>query len=314
MFKRLISLAEQTEISISQWIAGFAGIVFVRFFLESLSNPSGSGIIASDAGTLIHYAIFYLATALGLMWIVGRYSKSGAEAKVFLFGLPIIWLAPILDFLFSAGTGARMAYLFNTPGELARNFVTYFSFSSGITSGIRIEVLLVLFFIGYYVWTKRQSVAQVVGAVLSSYLFIFILLSIPSFIYLAASPFIGGAATSGTEVMNYIQKSIDRSLIPQNMIHETLSVKTYSRAFELGFNKFISQFLYLISLVSLFGWFWRTKKEKLTAILKNSRPERLALFSSFLVVGVVTASSLGKIGSFNWVDAVGALCLIISCC
>jgi len=314
MIKRLIFLAERAEISIPQWMVGFAGVVFIRFFLESISNPSWSGIVASDAGTLMHYGIFYLATALGLMCIVGFFAKGWAEARLVLFGLPIIWLAPILDFLFSAGRGARMAYLFDAPRELVRNFLTYFSFSSGITSGIRIEVLIVLFFIGYYVWIKRRSIVRALGAVFASYLFIFILLSLPSFIYLAASPFVGAAATSGLEVVNYIQKSIDGSLIPQNMIHGMLSIKTYSRAFELGFNKFISQFLYLASIFLLGFWFWKTKREKFIAVIKNSRPERLAFFSALVGVGVVVAGATGNVANFNWVDVIGALCLIISFC
>lgn len=314
MIKRLIALAEKKEISIPQWMVGFAGIIFIRFLLESISNPPGSGIIASDAGTLVHYAIFYLTVGFGLMCIVWFFTKNGAEAKLILFGLPIIWLAPILDFILSWGRGIKMAYLFNGPSELFYNFFTYFSFPGGATPGIQIEVLIILFSIGYYVWIKRGSIGRAVGAVLFSYVLIFALFSLPSFIYLPSALSTPNSSHSSLAVQNYIEKAVSESLITENTIHGTLVAKTYSRVFELGFNKFISQFLYLLSIVFLGVWLWRTKKEKFMAILKNSRPERLLFFLALIGVGVAVAGAVGNIGNFNWVDVVGALCLVISFC
>lgn len=313
MVKRLIAIVENTEISFGKWAAGFVGVVSIRFFLESLSNPSSSGIIAADAGTLIHYLIFYVAVALGLMCIVGYFSKNFSVWKLMLFGLPIIWLSPMLDLVVSGGRGIRMAYLFAAPWNLLKNFLTYFSFSPGITVGIRFEVLLILVAVGLYVWKKVGAFRPTFLAVLSSYLLIFALLALPGVIYL----FTGAISSSGSSsavVQNYLQKSIDSSLIPQNTLHGTLSAKTYSRMFELGFNKLISQILYLVSLVFLFVWFWWSKKDKVSAILKNSRPERLGFFSSLLGVGVLVAAAGNNLGSFGWPDILGALCLVTSVC
>jgi 4-hydroxybenzoate polyprenyltransferase len=313
MFKRFIDCVDGLKISVLSWLAGFVGVVAIRFFLESLSNPSSSGIIAADAATLAHYLIFYLAVAFGLMCIVGYFSKSFLVWKLVLFGLPIIWLSPIIDLLTSGGKGIRMAYLFSTPWNLLKNFLSYFSFAPGITVGIRLEVLFILVAIGFYVWKKVGAIKPTISAVFLSYLMIFSLLAAPGVIYLFTGAGFSGN-TSNLAVQNYLQKSIDLSLIPQNALHGTLSTKTYSRMFELGFNKLISQILFLVSLVFLFAWFWRNKKEKTLSVLKNSRPERLIFFSSLLGVGALVAGVGGNFGNFWWPDVLGALCLVISVC
>ncbi len=312
MIDKLISAAEKTKISVLGWMAGFVGVVFIRFILEFVSSPSNSGYMTVDGGTLVHYGLFYLAVALGLFLVVNFFTGGrGSEMNVLFFGLPIIWLPPLLDLLVSGGAGAKMMYIFKAPRELLYSFLSFFGFSNGVTFGMRIEIFLILLFIGYYVWTKRKSISATIGSMIFSYILIFILGSFPSIIYLMAGSSVYEGA-NGLGVSGYIEKTIDGSLIPGNALSGALSAKTYTGAYELGFNKFSSQILFLVSMAFFLIIFWKEQRNKFLAVLKNSRFERLAFYISLIGVGVLIAATNGTIKNFSWVDILGILSLVFS--
>src|SRR3989338_8276887 len=127
MIGKIIDDIRKQPMTIDQWILGFMGIFFVRYIFESLSSPTTSGVIPSDPYTLIHVGLFFLATTLGLICVIGYFSKDYVSTqKVILFGLPFIWLAPILDMIISAGHGYRMTYIFDTSRALLFDFLTFF--------------------------------------------------------------------------------------------------------------------------------------------------------------------------------------------
>ncbi len=312
MLNKIISTIEKAHTSVLGWMAGFTGVVFIRFFLEFMSSPSNSGYMTVDGGTLVHYGLFYLAAALGLFLVVKFFAGgSGSVMNILFFGLPIIWLPPLVDLLTSGAAGARMMYIFKVPKELLYSFLSFFGFAKGVTLGMKVEIFLILVFIGYYVWTKRKKISATIGSVLFSYILIFILGSFPSIVYLVASP-AGYVEAGGSGVSVYIEKIIDASLIPENALGGSLSTKTYTGAYELGFNKFSSQILFLISLIFFLIIFWKEQKSKFLAVFKNSRPERLAFYISLLGVGVLVAGAQATIKNFSWVDVLGVLCLVTS--
>ena len=73
MFSKIIAKIEKTEVSLGAWIAGFLGIVFVRFFLENLSNPTPSFPAAPDILTMVHYGLFYLAVLLSITLVLRNF-------------------------------------------------------------------------------------------------------------------------------------------------------------------------------------------------------------------------------------------------
>ncbi len=186
MIRNILEKIEGQTVTISQWMTGFAGIFFIRFILEALSSPTRSGIIASDPYTVIHYALFWTTLVLGIILIVGFFTRDYVRAaKAALFGLPAIWSAPIIDIVISHGKGLTQSYLFDNGAKLIADFFTFFgrTASWGATYGVRAEMALVLVGIGWYVWQKNKSVARTIAGIICSYVFGFIIFSWPGILY-----------------------------------------------------------------------------------------------------------------------------------
>jgi hypothetical protein len=149
MLQKIENFLRTTRLTPVSWLLGISGICVVRFLLEAISNPSSSGIAASDASTLVHYYAFFVCFALGslIFFHFALPSWRDLVPQFVLFLFITILLGPILDFAFSLGGGAQMAYLFYEPGKLLHSYLTFFGpFHNGITAGIRIEALIIILF------------------------------------------------------------------------------------------------------------------------------------------------------------------------
>ncbi len=312
MFRKLVNYVEKQDISITQWIVGFIGIIFVRFFLEAISSPSSTEIIASDASTLVHYSIFYFVVALGLSFIIYCFTKNKNIYKTVLFFLPIIWLPPILDIIFTAGAGSNMSYFFTGNRLLLVDFLTFFPprIVQGITLGIRTEIFLVVIATAWYVWGFRKSFLVTFISTFSSFVFIFCLLAAPGLLYTISHPSFFASPVSETLV--FIKNSIIESKLTGNIIHGALLPKNYNRLLDFGFNALMSQLEIILGLIILGLWFYRTQKEKFISIVKNSRPERILFYLILMSFGLGMAyiQNLGVIK--NWVDILSIIVLFIS--
>lgn len=312
--KKIIEKIEQMNISVKDWLLAFSGIVFIRFLLEAISNPSTSGIIASDPQTLVHYALFYLVAAIGAIYIIDLFTKKGIKmANFMIFFLCFMWIAPILDVILSKGRGSRLAYISDSGFNLLRDFFTFYgpSFFRGATLGIRIELILIIFGMVWFVWFITKNLKKSVVALVVTYVFVFFITALPGIIYTLVS-FISTSPIMQSGTAGYLADIISKSNIAFNSVHATLIPDSYSRFLEIGFDKLMSQFYFILLCIFLFLWFLRTKKRALIAILKNSRPERGISFVILILLGVWFAFITG-LGHFSsWVDVLGLLCLVIS--
>lgn len=303
------------DITISQWMIGFTGILFIRFLLEGISSPTTLGVISSDATTLVHYGLFFITTVLGLICIVGYFSKNYlGTSKLILFGLPIIWLAPIIDMVVSRGKGYKMTYIFDSHGEIIFDFLTFFGsqVTRGATIGIRIEIIIILCVIGWYIWHIRKNIYESIITVFFSYLLIFILAIIPGILYTLFN--LQGQSGTVIEITNYLQNTIFNSNIVHNTLHEGASSLHAIRFFELGFNKFISQILFIISLIFTSIFFWKANPKKFISIIKNARVERVLFYVILLLCGAGFAYINGYGNIKSWVDVLSLIILILSWC
>ena len=223
MMNKILESIKNQPITVSQWVVGFVGILSVRFILEAFSSPTTSGIIPSDPFTLVHYLLFFLSVILGIACIVGFFTKKYAETvKLLLFALPITWIAPILDIIISSGTGYRMSYVFNSHKELLLDFFRFFSpqIMQWATYGMRVEILIILCGIGWYVWTQRKKILPVVLSVIATYFLIFLIGSTPGILYTVTNPNAEVTETSyGT--FYYVAELVTESNIFHNTLHET---------------------------------------------------------------------------------------------
>ncbi len=313
MIETLILSIKNQKISILGWMSAFVGIIFIRFLFESISSPTQSGVIPSDSYSLIQIGLFFLSITIGTACIIGFFTKDYKNTpKVILFGLPIIWIAPIIDLLLSGGKGYVMAYVRDTHFDLIRDFFTFFgpNFINGATPGMRIEIGLILIGAGLYVFFTTRSKLRTFGAVISCYILGFIMGSLPGIIYTLAN--LHQSSSTVSEVLNYLAKIISRSNIYHNTLHEGTSFVPVTRLFELEFDKYMSQILFIISFLFTIFLFWKMNTEKFFAVIKNGRPERLNFYTASLVCGAGFAYINNLANPFVWTDLWGFACLIIA--
>jgi homogentisate phytyltransferase/homogentisate geranylgeranyltransferase len=310
--KQLIKNAIRQDMSIGQWIAGFLGVVFVRFLLESISSPAPSGMMPTDTYTLVHYGLFFLALVVGLMVIIGFFGKNYRESgKFILFIFPIMWIAPIVDIALSR-SGFMMSYIYALPKELFMDFLRLAIFLpvAGTTIGMHVQIFIFFVAIGYYIWKRTGNPGRVALALASSYTYLFILGALPSLIYIAAH--IGNAGHDPVNILYYLNDIILHSNIFHNTLHETAQSVSPYRFFQLGFDKLLSQILFLISIAATTAYFAAAAPEKLKTILKNMRPHRILYYVLPLIMSMMYAYFIG-LGSFSsWADALGVVCLLVS--
>ena len=290
-----------TKILPIQWLISLSGILMIRFFLESLSSPTSSGVIASDAPTLLHYFLFYLSVALGLMlllqWMIPTWKK--VLPQVILFVMTLTFIPPIIDWIMSGGKGMRMAYLFQSPYEMVKSFFTFFgSFTpAGITLGIRMELALLIIGVGLLVFIVRKSRKMALISAISLYIVAFVAVSIPGIISAVSGIF--GSHYSGVD--QFIQTSILHSSTLADNIHATLRYGSLTRMLEIGFDFMISRIWFIISTTLIGAWFYTNFKRQTVAILKNLRPERIGHYIFLVLLGAIVAYQQNNF-SMNWND------------
>lgn len=314
MISEIFSKINSEKISLTQWFWGFISILFIRFILESLSSPSFRGVAYYDAITLVHHGLFFLATGLGLILITTLFNKNIVEnSKIFLFTLPAIWIAPIMDIILSRGRGYMMSYIINTPTELFWDFFRFFTpgFMHGATYGMRFGIIIILTGIGFFIYIKTKSKLKSILSVFISYLFIFLIGSIPSLLYIATN-FNVSMEVERSEIIYNIARITHRSTIYHNTLQSGPDSVEPLRFLELSFDKFMSQILFIISFLLAIIIVRKINYTKFIYIIKNARSERVLFYITTLMCGMGFAY-INKLGNaFTWADTFGILCLIIS--
>ena len=274
--------------TLAGWLAGFAGILFIRFLLENISSTTATGIIGSDVSTLLHYYLFYLAVALSLILVLNLFlpGKLAAISKAVLFALIITWLPPIIDLVLSGGAGYGMAYLFLEPAELSAAFLTFFGdvIIPGITPGIRVEIFLILIAVLLYVSHHTKSFIKALGAAVVSYVALFFWLGLPSFISVVFN-------SLGSDIMDFFTNAALWSILVENAWHAGMEAVAFDRVIELLFNYSISHVLFLAIILLVVVWLYRFDRKMLVAHLLNSRLKRVAYYFSLIVIGGLLGGS-----------------------
>ncbi|MES3005034.1 MAG: UbiA family prenyltransferase [Patescibacteria group bacterium] len=313
LLTNFLDTIKNTRVSISEWIMGFLGIVFVRFIFEYISSPASDGIMPLDPHTTIHYILFLLSVSLCSILLVGYFNKDYKNApKILLFGLPILWLAPIADLVFSGGVGSKMTYIFSTNWEILTNFVTFLGTTSniGVTSGMRFGIALMILGFGCYLWINKNGYKRIALGMFSLYLLIFIIGSTPGIINTVSNIF----TSTNENSLVFFEKVIFESTISHNTWREGVSSVSYARFFELGFNKILTQILFIISVISASLLFYRIDKNKFIAVIRNLRLERVNFYTLSLLSGMGFAylNNPMIISNIMWVDFIGVVCLLMA--
>jgi chlorophyll synthase len=306
--KEKLSLIEITPI---QWLVSFSGVLMVRFFLETLSDPTSSGIAPFDVPTLIHYFLFFLfvdiAIILLLQIVIPTWRK--IIPQLVLFSTAITYLAPIVDWVVSGGKGFVMTYIIDSPVNMLRSFLTFFggNLFYGVTIGMRVEIIIVVIAIGFLVYRVSKNLPKSLFSMLMTYLIIFISGTVPGIIPAVANIFTDQYLTNS----QFIQLSIIHSASLANNIFGTLRYESYQQMIETGFNLMIGRIFLVLTIITVGLWFYKNFRKQFIVVFKNLRPERIGHYIFLVILGVVVAYNQVPF-SLNWNDWLVFTTLILS--
>jgi 4-hydroxybenzoate polyprenyltransferase len=222
-------------------------------------------------------------------------------------GFGILLCAPIIDLIASKGFGnQKMAYLLTDAQGLVTNFFTFFNTSTlpGVTTGIRVELLILFVLVFWYIYESTRSVMRASLGSFVSYLLLFVIGSIPSFFLI----FIGTFTP-------FFNMTLSKSVLLQNFVHPNINFASYEYAYTIYFDGFMSILLYVlvILLLCVFCFLW--DKKKAVALLLNIRFARLATFIVLACAGGMGAVWFYGAPVFIWIDYIMLLVagLTIAC-
>jgi 4-hydroxybenzoate polyprenyltransferase len=312
MLQRLWKSIDATELSVGGWILSFIGILFVRFFLESYSSPASIGGVTLNFLTGLHYALFFSATSFTVLLVLCIVAPQHRllSLKVSLYGTGLIILAPLFDLIFSGGKGAGLRYLFDASQNIFLNFITFFgpNLTNGATLGVRLEILIIMVVVGIYVWHCTHSWMRSVVSALLTYTIIFLFGALPLIVAVIGE----GHAVSSAAFSNFYLFSIKNSVLIHTLVEPMYIFKNVQGLYGTFFNSITGQIFLFISLIVGVSTFKIIFPEKLHAIIKNSRPERLFYYISLFILGIALCYYFKQQILWNWVDILCFITLLIS--
>lgn len=311
--KKILNDILNEPITISSWLTGFLGVFFIRLILEALSNPTTIPKYQFSPEAIVHYILFWLTLTLGLILILSVFNKDYLKsAKLALFGMPAIWIAPILDIFISHGNGYYQSYIYDTGIRILYNFFTFFgpNLTSGATYGMRIEMLIVFIFIAVYLKKIEIKPIKIFLCLFLFYCFGFVLGSWPGIMYTISHPTQTPAETK--VIYQYFYSITINSNLSHNAIHNVADFSSTAKYFDLMFSKFTTQLLFILCCLLGTILSWKLNKKNFLIIMGNIRWERVGSYLSLLVAGLGFAyiNNLGK--PLVILDVLGITCLLVS--
>ncbi|NLE07217.1 MAG: UbiA family prenyltransferase [Parcubacteria group bacterium] len=299
---------ETIPITPTSWLLGVSGVLMVRFFLESFSSFNASGFFASDASTLIHYYLFFIGGLFALMLILKVFIPNWKNIipQFTAITLPAIFIPPIVDLIVSGGKGFKTTYFFDMPEEIFSSFLNFGS--SGVTIGLRIEILIVLLCLGVFVYLVQKSFIRAILAPIVVYAMVFVFASLPSFISFLAQV----KSLFVVEPVVFFGQAMSESLTLANNLHGSLDYGSAYRVYEIGFNFVMGKVLFLISSILVALWFYLNFKPKFIAVFRNSRKERAAHYILTIFIGIIFAYFKFYPLELNWTDWLSVLTLCLA--
>lgn len=312
MLQSIKKYLETLNLSISTWLIGVSGILMVRFFLESLSNPSSTGFFASDASTLIHYWLFFMSVAIIYLVLIQKLVPEwkNVAPQMVAIAFIMIFIAPIVDFLISFGEGFRMTYInYSSFNDLMISFFTIggLNIKNGATLGLKIEIFLFVIGFGTFVYFVSKNFKKALFSAIVLYSTIFCFAYLPSIVSVIVQ-----GKNLNYDTVNFFKQTIITSWTISNNIHSSLIYGSTIRMFDIAFNFIMGKILFIVLLVGSFVWFNFNFKEKFKAVLKNSRPERVGLYILMIFFGMFSAYIMFPNINLNWNDWLSVVMLCLS--
>lgn len=307
MLKNLFFRMEHTSISLAGGATAFLAIVLIRTFFENITYRTTSSFFSSNVQTWVHFSLFYFVALLGLILILHFFARVTIQNVTHFAFLcfPIILTPPLIDFLlFRGASGNQVAYIFTDAHGLLINFFSFYQFQElpGMSTGIRIEIAVILVSSFVYIYTQSRSVLRGIVGALSAHILLFSLFTLPSFIALGH--------TSPAWFINVSQKL---SLLPLNFFNPNFFEASVTHSYLGLFDTTLTLVEYLIALPLIALYAWIHSRHVVIAFLKNARLERIAHYSFLIGAGLVLGAFSNTVPlRLNWISYGTILCLFLS--
>lgn len=269
---------------------------FLRSFLENYANFDSQNRIMGVIDTFFHYPFWFFGIFISTSIILALFTRERIEkiGRLGVISSFMVVLPPIIDLIIRGGAQTRYSFIVGTFSDLATSFLTFFGGvaggTHGATAGMKMEIILVMLAIGFYIFNKTKKFLRAAAGVLALYAIIFIFISSPTFIFAAKNAFSVDRQEINYQTINnfYSRQELadsftkNRTFIVENN-NDDLSVAQ-------GANNIYSTTLSIIFLIAdilLLGWwFWLYDAKKFVAVIKNFRFLRITHYSLMVFAGI----------------------------
>lgn len=302
MFDSVIKKIERIPISFWQAVLLIYSASFLRGILESYINSDNGGRFMGIVDTFFHYPLWYAGVFLFLFILVRFLTNEKIETisrvgSIFSF---VILLAPLVDLLI--GKPVRYLFIVGSPGDVLRSGITFLgSFSGAVpveSIGLRVEILVALLFVGYYVFSKTRKLARSGVAVGAAYAIIFVFLSLPTLVFYLYNGTIGvhEALTHRAVSDFYYSQEVTNSVTNQRsfVVATADTAPSTMGVVENQYSITTSLIFLILDVVALAWWFYLFSKEKFFLFARNLRLLRLGYYLSLLFLGVSEGVAMAR--------------------
>lgn len=275
---------QEKPLGISTIMFTVIGVIFVRTFLESFSSLDVSKPFTSGY-PVTHFIYFYFSIILSLALLLHFLTKVSVPKIVGLITklLPIIWLPPVIDSIITAGKGWEMSYNILKPDEIIPAFFTFFGHlqGSGISPGIRIEILIVLAGVALFTYYHTKNIYLSSFGIAAGYVIFFVYAALPS---LVATPWI--IENSETNSFLFFNDQFSNSWLATT--HSLVSIPTDLIArFQQQTDIFMARIFWLAIIFQSLLLFRIFNFSLWSAWRKNLRLERVFYYCTIGVLGML---------------------------
>jgi len=178
---------EGGSLTFKKWLAAFLVVLAVRYIGELLVQGGRVKFLTTNDflgsvffGTSTFFLLGYLSLLLFLKIVAQK--EIYRLANFLLWGFWLVTLPPLIDRMVFGRQFFWSFYLFEGPSEALKKLMLFFGddFKIGITLGTRVEVFLVVVFLGIYLAIVKRKAIWFIWGALGTYGILFFLGVFPS--------------------------------------------------------------------------------------------------------------------------------------
>lgn len=186
ILRRAVDKIHQQPLSPGGFFAALLAVIVVRTWLELLLEPSASiSYFPEFYLSLVDYlhVVFSWITlfiAIALWLCLSLKIDLGLVSRATLMAFPVIWVVPLIDFIFPSGISISYSHTFDSFGHTWLSLFNPNESIAKISPGVRVEIALVLLFIASYGLSMQRSLWRLLLAMFGVYHIIFLFGYLPA--------------------------------------------------------------------------------------------------------------------------------------